>query len=325
MCWRIICVQLRIILPAVVFNPTPCSNGAVTTCSSSSVETVKPSSQGTDHSKVIIDDLRFGSPIHLPESVIDEAIAEANGYEMDATNSNWVNEFVEAGLRSAWQDRGYFRVTAGRAEIEALGGDSHDQHFRVFVPVNEGLQYHLGALAFTGGTAFSFGELRGLIPLREGEIFDISKIRAGIAALTKKYDANGYIDFTAVPKTDIDDKLQRISLTLELDEQKQYRIGNVSVTGLDPTLEGVLRSTLVIGEIFNPATIDGFVKESRSSSPNINPVKCAGACPRPPSRSSSLSPSSFRPCLGAAQSIASRKVESWDYSSCRQGFSGCGI
>ena len=71
MCWRIICVQLRIILPAVVFNPTPCSNGAVTTCSSSAVETVKPSSQGTDHSKVIIDDLRFGSPIRLPESVIE--------------------------------------------------------------------------------------------------------------------------------------------------------------------------------------------------------------------------------------------------------------
>ena len=185
---------------------------------------------------------------------------------MDATNGKWVNEFVEAGLRDAWQDRGYFRVTAGRAEIESLGGELY-QHFRVFVPINEGLQYHLGALVFTGGNAFSSGELRELIPLHEGEIFDISKIRAGIAALTKKYDANGYVDFTAVPKTDIDDKLQRISLTLELDEQQRYRIQTVNVIGLDAALDEVLRSEFVPGNVFNPESIDAFVKQNRPSLP----------------------------------------------------------
>lgn len=267
MCWRTVSAS-GLVLLYFQFFPTPVRAQTVqSSCSSSSLESATRSPEATDHPKVIIDDVRFGSPIHLPQSVVDEAVAEANGYEMDATNSNWVNEFLEAGLRSAWQDRGFFRVTVGRAEIESLGGDSDDQHFRLFVPINEGLQYHLGALIFIGGNAFSSGELRELIPLHEGEIFDISKIRDGIAALTKKYDANGYIDFTAVPKTDIDDKLQRISLTLELDEQKQYRIQTVNVLGLDPALDEVLRSQFVPGDVLNPERIGAFVKQNRSSLP----------------------------------------------------------
>jgi outer membrane protein assembly factor BamA len=198
---------------------------------------------------------------------VDQAIAEANDVGMDATNEAWLKAFVEAGIRDAWQDRGYFQVTVGRAEAEPLGGDSHEEHFRVLAPINEGLQYHLGDLTFVNANAFSSGELRNLIPLKEGEIFDVSKIRSGIAALWKQYAAIGYIDFTAVPKTEIDDKLQRISVALELDEQRQYRIGEVKAIGLDPTLMAVLGCKICSGEIFNEPAIDDFVEQNRSSLP----------------------------------------------------------
>ena len=194
-------------------------------------------------------------------------VAEFNAGDEDATNEAWVNEFVEAGIRNAWQERGYFRVTAGRASAEPLGGDLQERHFRLTVPINEGLQYHLGDLVFVDANAFSSSDLRNIIPLQGGEIFDISKIRAGIAALIRKYAAIGYIDFTTVPKTEIDDKLQRISLTLEVDEQKQYRLRDVNVAGLDPVLEALLRSGLVSGAYFNPEVIDDFIKQNRASLP----------------------------------------------------------
>jgi outer membrane protein assembly factor BamA len=89
-----------------------------------------------------------------------------------------------------------------------------------------------GDLTFIDAHAFSPGELRTLIPLQEGEIFNISKIRAGIEALNERCAANGFLDFTAVPNTEINNKLQRISLTLRLDEEK-HRIGVVRVIGLD--------------------------------------------------------------------------------------------
>jgi hypothetical protein len=236
-------------------------------CPTSPAKTVGvPLEAGGDHPKVIIDEVRFDAPIHLPESVVDDVIAQWNEADVDATNDGWVNQFVEGLIRGAWQDRGYFQVTVGRAEAEPLGGDSHEQHFRVSIPISEGVQYHLGELTLLNASAFSSGELQNLIPLREGEIFDISKIRAGIEALTKKYDAIGFIDFTAVPKTEIDDKLQRISLTLELDEQKQYRIGEVRVVA-DPGLLATMGNKLVYGEIFDPTVITDFVKQHRSSLP----------------------------------------------------------
>jgi hypothetical protein len=236
-------------------------------CPTSPTKTVDaPLEVGGDHPKVVIDEVRFDAPIHLPESVVDDVIAQWNEADVDATDNGWVNRFVEGGVRDAWQDRGYFRVTVGRAEAEPLGGDSHEQHFRISIPISEGVQYHLGELTFINASAFSSGELQNLIPLREGEIFDVSKIRAGIAALTKKYDAIGFIDFTAVPKTEIDDKLQRISLTLEFDEQKQYRIGEVRVVA-DPGLLATMGNKLVHGEIFDPTAIADFVNQHRSSLP----------------------------------------------------------
>jgi hypothetical protein len=237
-------------------------------CASSSEKSIDGSVElGDDHPKVIIDEVRFDGPIHLANSVVDGIVAEFNSGDEDATNEAWVNEFVEAGIRNAWQERGYFRATAGHAEAEPLGGDLRAQHFRVTVPINEGLQYHLGDLTFVDANPFSQGELREIVPLREGEILDVSKIREGIAALVKKYDAIGFIDFTAVPVTQIDDKLQRISLRLELDKQKQYRIRDVNVVGLNPGLESAFRYKLSSGNFFHPSAIDDFVKQNRSSIP----------------------------------------------------------
>ena len=82
-------------------------------------------------------------------------------------------------------------------------------------------------------------------------------------ALTNLYGSHGFIDFTAIPVTEIDYNLQRISLLVRLDEQKQFRVGSVEIRGLDPSLETRLRSIVVPGEIFDPQTIETFFKENR--------------------------------------------------------------
>jgi outer membrane translocation and assembly module TamA len=223
---------------------------------------------------VVIDDVTFDAPIHAPVSVVDDAIEEAKHLDFNANSTGWINEFAEVSIRDRWQNHGYFRANAS-ATAERLGGDSNKQHFRVKVHLDEGLQYHLGALTFADSNPFpradvnpfSLTELRELIPLREGEIFDVSKIRVGIEALTNKYDAMGFIDFTAVPETQIDDNLQRISLNLSLDKQRQYRVGSVNVTGLEESLEGLLQSKFAVGDVFNPTTVKDFVNENRASLP----------------------------------------------------------
>lgn len=218
--------------------------------------------------KVIVDRIEFDRPVLLSDSDVKTVIKEANEKEWDADSSTWVDVLAEIGLRHAWQDQGYFKVAID-PRAQSLGGDSGHERFLVAVHViDEGPQFHMGNIQFTGGTAFPDAELRRAFPLREGEIFDAAKVRQSLEALTKLYGSHGYIDFTSTPETEVDNNLQRISLLIHLDEQKQFRVGSVEIRGIDPNLEARLRSILVSGEVFNPELLRTFLIENRTILPH---------------------------------------------------------
>jgi outer membrane protein assembly factor BamA len=259
--------QLRFGLLAVVFSlnfSLPC--GAQEPQSPKSCPRPSVSKIDKPSRKVILESIRFDGPVHLPDNDVTQIIAATNEQDLNADDSHWTEQLAEIGLRSAWQDRGYFRMTVA-TEAHSLGGDAVVERFEVSARVNEGLQYHLANLQFTGGRAIPDGELRQVFPLHEGEFFSVGGVRTGLEALTKLYSSHGYIDFTATPETQVDDNLQRIVLVMHLDEQKQYRVGSVEIRGLDPSLEARLRSIIVPGEIFNPDVLLAFVRESKSVLP----------------------------------------------------------
>src|SRR5579863_5424681 len=102
--------------------------------------------------KVIVERLEFDKPVQLSIADIDQLVSAANRAEWDAARDRWLDSFAEINLRSAWQDRGYFKVALD-PQAKSLGGDSAGERFLVEVRVvNEGPQYHLGNLQFTGGT-----------------------------------------------------------------------------------------------------------------------------------------------------------------------------
>jgi outer membrane protein assembly factor BamA len=219
--------------------------------------------------KVVVERIEFDQPFHLSDSDVEQVIKTANENEWDADSPTWVDGLAEIGLRSAWQDQGYFQVVIDSPHAQSIGGDSEHERFLVTVHViNEGPQFHLGNIQFTGGTGIPEVELRRVFPLREGEIFSVKQVRLGIEGLTKLYSSLGYLDFTAIPNTEVDDNLQRISLVMRLDEQTQYRIGSVEIRGLDPSVEARLRSILVPGEVFNPQSLEAFFKENRAVLPS---------------------------------------------------------
>ena len=229
------------------------------------------------HRKVIIESIRFDGPIHLADTEVAQIITEANKHDLDADTSGWVEELAEIGLRGAWQDQGYFGVKV-TAATQSLGGDSNEERFLVKAHISEGPQYHLGDLRFANAQpgdviAFSESELRDAFPLHEGDLFNVALIRKGIEELTKLYRSQGYIDFTAVPETEVDGQLQRISLVMRLDQEKQFRIRKSEVVGLDPRLEVLLKSKLKPGDIFNPKVVADFDEENKTVlPPGISPA-----------------------------------------------------
>jgi hypothetical protein len=219
---------------------------------------------------VVIDSVDFDGPITLPEPARLKLVDDLKRHEFDA-DSKWLDEVAEVSLRGAWQDQGYFKVIA-KATARDIGGDALHEHVALTAHVEEGLQYFQGRLNIQSvdrdaPLVFTQEVLRNVYPLREGDLFDADKIRNSLDAYRQLYAAHGYIDFSAVPDFDVDDADRRISLSLELDQNKQFRIDQVEVDGLDPKTESTLRSMIKPGDVFNYELVKAFFEENKSLLP----------------------------------------------------------
>jgi len=225
--------------------------------------------------KVIIKHIDFDGPIHLSKSDVAQIIKEANQKKLlNANDPDWIEQFIVNNLRDAWLTRGYFKVNA-TSQARSLGGNSGEERFLVSAHVEEGLQYHLKNMRILGDSAIPEAELRAAVSLQDEEICNEGLIHRGIDELTKLYDSKGYMDFTVGADTQLDDDLRPgISLVLNLDLQKQYRIGNVDIAGLDPKLEARLRAIVRPGEIYLPYAVADFFEQNKSKLPSgLNPWK----------------------------------------------------
>jgi outer membrane protein assembly factor BamA len=187
-----------------------------------------------------------------------------------------INE--ECQLRTEFEERvldqfqrfGYFKaLTEDHATLRALNGTPKLKPFAARIKVNPGDQYRLDHIGFAHATVFPESDLRGAVPMVDGEIFDVEQMRVGIKNLQHKYGSRGYINFTPVPNTEIDDERKRITVTFDLDEGDQYRFGELLLSGPEPR-PGIGKrlieqwNSLVRGSICDSTVWGGAVEATRS-------------------------------------------------------------
>jgi hypothetical protein len=216
--------------------------------------------------KMIVDGVKFESPVQLPDSSEEPEIISEIKQHMFDYGQEGLNEVLEVRIRSAWQDQGFFKVQAW-SQTQVVSSDSAYEHVVVTIHVDPGQQYRLGNVRFRSSDpddretlAFPREELRKLLPLQEGDIFNVDKIRESLDALKKLYDAHGYSNFVAAPETEADDSTQLVSLVMELFEDKQFRVRKVEVFGLKPSKAAMLTATVKPGDVFQYSLVEAFVK-----------------------------------------------------------------
>jgi outer membrane protein assembly factor BamA len=213
------------------------------------------------------DKIHFDGDTQLNKSEL-EKVATALAHGVPLTEPDFADEVAEVA-RGEWQDRGYFRAEI-TASTELLSHDPSAEHYAVNLHVQARKQYRTGTISLSGTndhTAFPLDELRKLVLLQEGDLFDVSKLRASFDALKKRYGDAGYIDFTSGPDFDVDDEKGIINMILRLDESKQFRVAKVEVYGADSASESALRSAAPIGEVFNYHRILAAIDENKSTLP----------------------------------------------------------
>jgi outer membrane protein insertion porin family len=180
-------------------------------------------------------------------------------------------ERIEADLeniRDLYRDHGYFYALAKEPETKMVDTRRRYPFFffswgrgkrvDLTIPVEEGLQYHLGRFVIRGNKLFTQQQLAPVLRLKEGDLFSLSKVRKAIENYTKLYGQFGYINFTASPDIEPDNKRQVINLALDFEEEKQFIVHRIEFSGNTKTRDKVIRRELLLseGDMFNSSFWD---------------------------------------------------------------------
>jgi len=215
---------------------------------------------GNQHvkSRILRSAMKNLKPIGVPHSIFLENIF-ARTY--DATKLDEDTERV----RQEFQNRGYFKVVVNdpQTNIHDTGHKGFHipliQHgpgkaIDITMPIEEGDKYRLGEITFKGNKAIQNTKgLRNLFPIRDGDVFDRSKIGKGLEALGKAYGQFGYINFTSVPETRFDEEKKLIYIDIDVDEGKQFYVRRIEFQGNTTTRDKVIRREIVLeeGQVYN--------------------------------------------------------------------------
>ena len=195
-------------------------------------------------------------PIGIPHSLILENLF-ARTYD-----ESKLEEDTER-VRLAYRDRGYFRasVETPLTHIRSQGGlyiplihSRKGKAIDITIPVEEGEQYKLGGITFTGNKRVTNQKaLRSLFKLKDGQIFNASLVGKGLENMRKAYGQLGYINFTAVPTPRIDEPKKLVYLNIDIDEGKPYYVSRIEFRGNTTTRDSVIRRELLLeeGQVYN--------------------------------------------------------------------------
>ena len=221
--------------------------------------------------EISIAEVTFSGSLQMPISD-QEQIADS---VKQTTAGNSLEGVTEEGLervRAGWQDRGYFKVEV-TGETKTLTSSPVSQRVALSVHVDEGSRYNLRGITFKNNKAISNREtLRELFPISDGGIFSREKIGKGLENLRRAYGELGYLNFTSVPDTKFDDENRLISLVMDLDEGKQFRVARVNVLGLEESVRDEFVQSLPIkpGQIYSSSLWEESLLKSASPIPDCD-------------------------------------------------------
>ena len=70
----------------------------------------------------------------------------------------------------------------------------------------------------TGNKQFTADEIRGVLGLVPGQVYNETMLRDNFVALKKMYDSRGFINFTPIPIMDLDETKRVVNLTIHIQE-----------------------------------------------------------------------------------------------------------
>ncbi|MGE0404963.1 MAG: POTRA domain-containing protein [Candidatus Korobacteraceae bacterium] len=175
-------------------------------------------------------------------------------------------------IHRSFQTRGFFRSRVRDVELHLLDEAAEIKPAAVIATVQEGNLYRLAKVSFVEGaeepSTVPISTMRAMFEIQDGEILNVEEIAKGLESLRKLFGEQGYINFTPVPDTIVDESTKTVALKIDLDKGIQFRISRIRFVGAPAVGEKLSElCPLKPGDIYNTAKFQQFFEQYRGLLP----------------------------------------------------------
>ena len=153
-------------------------------------------------------------------------------------------------VRQVYFNQGYVQVKIDRPQIYVT---PDKKGIYVTIRIEEGLQYYVGEVDFSGDLLFSKEELFATTKIDDNEIFAGDVLQRDLADLQAKYGDLGYAYANVIPQWNFNDKEKKVNIVFVIDKGNKVYFGKFGMLGDNRTRDKVIRREMRIfeGELYN--------------------------------------------------------------------------
>jgi outer membrane protein insertion porin family len=153
-------------------------------------------------------------------------------------------------LEGYYQDNGYLRARVQEPNIDI---DKKNKEINISISIEEGSKYRVGKITSKSDDTVSENEVLKALQIKTGDVYSLSKVRAGVMSIGDIYSERGYAYADVNPITKINENSRTVDVSIEVDRGRKVYVGEITVIGNTRTLDNVIRREFRLkeGELFN--------------------------------------------------------------------------
>ena len=156
-------------------------------------------------------------------------------------------------------NNGYLRVKVS-APLVTISQDK--RYIFVVFPVVEGKQYRLGKVEVSGDILTTAPEIKSMIDIEPGDIYNQGKLEETLLGLTEFYGNQGYAYANIYPDVIPNDETLTADVNFRIFKGNRIYVEQININGNDVTRDKVIRRELKIME--NDRFNEGFLRKSKA-------------------------------------------------------------
>ena len=183
--------------------------------------------------------------------------------QMETTAETWFSWIDESGiykkdilkldmfrLEAYYQDHGYLRA---RVQEPNINIDQKNKEINISISIEEGSRYRVGKITSKPDDTVSADDILKVLQMKSGDVYSLSKVRAGILNISDLYSERGYAYADVNPITKINENSRTVDVSIEVDRGRKVYVGEINVIGNTRTLDNVIRREFRLreGELFD--------------------------------------------------------------------------